>query len=107
MMVAGASVPSTVPRQMHMSDFMSTLVRVIVRAVFSLSSSTIFVGSLEGGCAVASLVSAYSTIPARGGSIMLIPVAALEVMAWAIMAFCSSLMLVRAGIVRNTWFQSA
>jgi len=62
----------------------------------------IFDGSLEDVRAVASLVSAYSTIAARGGSIMLIPVAALEAMACGIMAFCSSLMLVCAGIVRNT-----
>ena len=54
MMVAGAPVPSTVPRQMHMSDFMSTLVRMIVSSVFSLSLTVILAASLEvaGACCV-------------------------------------------------------
>ena len=37
MIVAGASVPSTAPRQMHMFALMSTLVRTIVSSVLSLS----------------------------------------------------------------------
>ena len=71
---------------MHMSGFMSTLVRVIVRAVLSLSSSVILAGSLG---ASASLVNAYSTVPARGGSVMAAtPIVALDDVACANMALC-------------------
>ena len=89
MMVAGASVPSTVPRQMHMSFLMSTLVRTIVSTVLSLSFTVILAASLEVAgppmLGPASLVSAYSTIGAIGVAIMPTPIVDLEALAISIM----------------------
>ena len=50
MSVTGAPVPSTVPRQMHMSSLTTTLVRTTVSAVVSLSSRTTLAGSRVPGC---------------------------------------------------------
>src|SRR6185436_7790374 len=85
MMVAGASVPSTTPRQMHMSDLMSTLVRTIVISVWLLSLTLIRAASFEvAGPPIlgpASLVSANSTIGAIGEAIMPTPMVAGDALA--------------------------
>src|SRR5581483_69296 len=110
MIVAGASVPSTVPRQMHMVGLMSTLVRTTVSSVLLLSLIVTLAASLEvGGLPMlgpASLVRAYSTIGAIGAAIMPTPMVDAEALALSIMAFCFSFMLMSAGAEWNTWFQS-
>ena len=110
MIVAGASVPSTEPRQMHMSDLISTLVRTIVSSVLSLSLMVILAASLDVAgppmLGPASLVSAYSTIGAIGAAIMPTPMVDLEDLALSIMVFCLSFMAMPAGALWKTWFQS-
>src|SRR6476620_7641103 len=106
MMVAGASVPSTAPRQMHMSLRMSTLVRTIVSTVLSLSFTEILAASLEVAgppmLGPASLVSANSTIGAVGDAIMPTPMVDLEVLAISIMWLCFGFMRMSAGAERKT-----
>src|SRR5215510_14055124 len=96
MMVAGASVPSTVPRQMHMSLRMSTLLRRTVSTVLSLSLIVILAGSLEVGGAPmlgpASLVSAYSTTGAIGAAIIPTPIVDLAALALSIISVCFGFM---------------
>src|SRR4051812_30760426 len=106
MIVAGASVPSTAPRQMHMSDLMSTLVRTIVSSVLSLSLIVILAASLDVAgppmLGPASLVSAYSTIGAIGVAIIPTPMVDLDSLAWSIMVFCLSFIFMSDGIEWNT-----
>src|SRR5262249_35641490 len=88
--VAGRSVPSTLPCQMHISGLMSTLVRVMVRTVFSLSATVILAepwGSVRP-VAVAPLISAYSIMGANGAAIMPMPTVDLAALAISIMCFC-------------------
>src|SRR6185295_6874656 len=106
MMVAGASVPSTVPRQMHMLGLMSTLERVIVSTLSLLSLTIIFAASWAVAGVLASLVRAYSTVGARGVIIMPTPMLAREVLARSTMDFCLSSIFMSAGAEWNTWFQS-
>ncbi len=101
MIVAGASVPSTTPRQMHMSLRMSTLVRTMVSVVASLSLTLTRAapGDVAGPPMLgpASLVSAYSTIGAIGVAIMPTPMVDLEAFAISIMPLCLGLMRMSTG----------
>ena len=93
MSVASSPVPSTVPCQMHMSNFMSTLVRVSVRVVASLSRTVSFAVPPSS----ASRDSAYSTIGGRGAATRPTPAVALEAVARSIIDFCLPVTFVPAG----------
>src|SRR5262245_10817577 len=97
MMVAGASVPSTVPRHTHMVGLISTLVRVMVSTLSALSLTMIFTASCAAAGSLASLVSAYSTVGAWGASIMPTPMLAREALARSIIDFCLSSIAMLAG----------
>src|SRR5262245_2661197 len=90
MIAAGASVPSTVPRQLHMAGLMSTLERVMVSTFSLLSLTIIFAASCAAAGVLASLVRAYSTVGARGAIIMPTPMLAREDLARSTMDSCLS-----------------
>src|SRR5262249_21183248 len=88
MIVAGASVPSTVPRQTHMVGLMSTLARVMVSTLSALSLTMILAASWAAAGVLASLVSAYSTVGARGAIIIPTPMLARDALARSTIDFC-------------------
>src|SRR5215468_2010025 len=104
--VAGASVPSTVPRQTHMLGLMSTLTRVIVNTLSALSLTMILAASCAAAGLLASLVSAYSTVGARGAIIIPTPMLAREDLARSTIDCCLSSIFMSLGAEWNTWFQS-
>src|SRR5262245_34303384 len=106
MMVAGASVPSTVPRHTHMVGLISTLERVMVSSLASLSLTMILAASWAAAGVSASLVRAYSTVGARGAIIIPTPMLAREALARSIMDFCLSSIGMSRGAGWKTWFQS-
>src|SRR5262245_59344157 len=97
MIVAGASVPSTVPRHTHMLGLMSTLVRVMLSSLASLSLTMILAASWAAACELASLVRAYFTVGARGAIIMPTPMLAREALARSSMDFCMSSIFMSLG----------
>src|SRR5215467_8573962 len=100
MMVTGAPVPSTVPRQVHLwAGMMSTVERTIVNIVSSLSLTRILAGSRLASGRSASLVSAYSTIGAIGAAIMFTRKVARDAFARSTTAFCVSVILTSAAAV--------
>ena len=105
--VTSAPVSSTVPRQMHMSGLMSTLVRMMVLVRLSPSATVILPASLGAAGSLASFIRACSSTAGGGAAISLTPAVALPALASSIMALCFSLSWVSAGAERMTWFQSA
>ena len=91
MMVAGAPVASTTPRQTHMSDLMSTLVRRMVRTVSSLSATVMLAASLAGPWALHPWSGRTRPSAGRGAAIMPTPMVAREALARSIIDFCLSL----------------
>ena len=81
MRVTWASDPSTVPRQMHMSGLMSTLVRTMVIVVLSAKATVIFAGWLVPSGFLTSIVRACSSTAGGGARMILTPTVALDALA--------------------------
>src|SRR5215813_11675656 len=107
MMVAGAPVSSSTPRQTHMSERTSTLVRRMERDVSSLRATVIRAASFAAPAALASLLKAYSTIGGRGEAIMPTPMVAGDALALSSIACWRWFTLASAGALWNRWFHVA
>src|SRR5262245_11052726 len=107
MSMAGAPVVSTTPRQMHMSDFVSTLSRRSVSSVSSLSATVMLAASLAALGVLASLIRAYSTMGGAGAAIRPTAVVATDVFARSTIIFCLSFNFASRGALWKIWFQVA
>jgi hypothetical protein len=99
-------VCSTSPRQMHSLGLRSRLVRAIVSTVWSLSA-TVSLGASVPAAALASLVSAYSSMEGDGPAMILTPVVALPLLARSTRDCCFCVILKLAGVACKTWSQLA